>query len=83
MNSKQIFVRLLNEGIGVFRPVLANRITDRVYRIDIDQNYDSELETWEFVPGELVTVDEDAVSKKIYAKALANLTPQKESDDSD
>jgi hypothetical protein len=52
----EIFVRLLNEGVDVWRPVLAERGSDDVYRI-VDQPYDRDLEIWEFGPGEEVVCE--------------------------
>jgi len=49
----QIFVRLLDEGVDVWRPVRAELVDDAVYRI-VAQDYDRELETWEFEPGDRV-----------------------------
>lgn len=44
-----IYVRLLDEGVDVRRPVLAEQMRNDIYRID-DQDYDRETETWEFLP---------------------------------
>jgi hypothetical protein len=52
----EIFVRLLDEGVDVWRPVLAERESDHVYRI-VDQPYDRDLEIWEFGPGEEVVCE--------------------------
>lgn len=49
----QIFVRLLDEGVDVWRPVEAEHESDHVYRI-VDQPYDRDSELWEFGPGEEV-----------------------------
>ncbi len=51
-----IYVRLLDEGIEVFRPVRAVCLQEKLYKI-IDQNYDPETETWEFVPQAIVQVE--------------------------
>jgi hypothetical protein len=50
---EQIYVALVGEGVDVWRPVQAVRLCDNVYRI-LDQYYDSDIETWEFTPGEEV-----------------------------
>ncbi len=49
----KIFVRLLNEDVDVWRPVLARHTHDNCYLI-VDQAYDEEAETWEFGPGSAV-----------------------------
>lgn len=47
-----VFVRLINEGVDVFRPVDAKRISDHVFEIiDEWQGLD---EVWEFTCGDLV-----------------------------
>lgn len=45
----EIFVRLLDEDIEVWRPVLAQQSGPNRYRI-LDQPYDRGLERWEFAP---------------------------------
>jgi hypothetical protein len=52
----QIFVRLVDEGVDVWRPVQAERLSDGVYRI-ADQPYDRDIEVWEFGPGEEVVCE--------------------------
>jgi hypothetical protein len=49
----KIFVRLLNEGTDVFRPVQAFHIGDERYQI-LDSNVRIEDEEWEFEPGMIV-----------------------------
>jgi hypothetical protein len=51
--SEEIFIRLLNEDVDVWRPVQAERLREGVFRI-IQQPYDHELEVWEFEPGAVV-----------------------------
>ena len=53
INNAEIFVRLLDEGVDVWRPVRAESLYGSVYRI-IDQPYDRETETWQFEPGQEV-----------------------------
>ena len=51
--TAEIFVRLLNEDVVVWRPVRADRLADDVYLI-VDQAYDRSVETWEYEPGQRV-----------------------------
>lgn len=52
----QIYVQLLDEGsIEVFRPVQAIAISKNEYKILGFDDYDPETETWEFVPGTVVS----------------------------
>ena len=49
----EILVRLLDEGVSVWRPVRARQLHGSVYKI-IEQPYDSKTETWQFVHGDVV-----------------------------
>ena len=51
MGSAQVFVRLLDEGTTVYRPVSATPLADGVYRLDGTPAPD---EAWEFAPGTTV-----------------------------
>jgi hypothetical protein len=53
VSEDQIFVRLLDEGVDVWRPVQAEYLGGDAYRI-LEQRYDRDVETWEFEPGERV-----------------------------
>jgi histidinol phosphatase-like enzyme len=44
---------LLDEGIDVWRPVEAEKLASDRYLI-VDQDYDRDLEWWEFEPGTVV-----------------------------
>lgn len=43
-------MKLLDEGIEVWRPVRAEHLHDNIYSI-AEQSYDRETENWEFEPG--------------------------------
>jgi len=47
----EIFVRLVDEEIDVWRPVEARHLRESIYTI-VDQPYDRDLEVWEFGPGQ-------------------------------
>ena len=47
-----IYVSLLDEGIDVWRSVLAEHVRENVYRITDQTHPDGEV--WEFLPGALV-----------------------------
>lgn len=53
-NITQIYVPLLDEGVDVWRPAQAIRVGNDLFRILLPSDYDSEDETWEFLPGSLV-----------------------------
>jgi hypothetical protein len=54
--SVEIYVALLDEGVDVWRPVLAEQFSDTVFRIE-EQPYERDIETWEFGPGEEVVCE--------------------------
>lgn len=55
-NAEEIFVRVLDEPVPVWRPVQAVCVHGNAYEI-VDQPYDREVETWQFVPGDTVIVE--------------------------
>jgi hypothetical protein len=57
MSLTTIYVRLLEEGTDVWRPVHAERQSENTYRIS-SANADPENETWEFRAGEVVICEE-------------------------
>jgi hypothetical protein len=52
-DSETIYVALLDEGVDVWRPVMARRLSDGTYLI-LEQDYDRSTETWQFEPGAVV-----------------------------
>jgi hypothetical protein len=56
-----IYVRLLDEGVDVWRPASAEHIEGDAYRITPDAPV-PELEKWEFAPGELVRCRQQRLS---------------------
>jgi len=70
-----IFVRLLDEGVDVWRPVTAQLQRDNVYRI-LDQPYDRNLERWQFEPGDVVRCEPlDLDGGPVLAAAKRVATP--------
>lgn len=53
-STQIIYVELLNEGTFVLRPVQAQKISDDIYEISLSNEYDSTLEDWAFLPGDVV-----------------------------
>ena len=45
-----VYVRLLDEGVDVWRPVPAAPLSDGTFRLTEPEDYDPETETWEFPP---------------------------------
>ena len=50
-----IYIKLLDEGVAVYRPVLSKKIDGTVYMVG--QRIDDD-EKWEFEPNEIVDVEE-------------------------
>ena len=53
MTPTVVYVRLVDDDIDVWVPAQAEQQLGDTYRI-VDQPYDHETETWEFLPGESV-----------------------------
>lgn len=58
LNPTQVYVRLLGEGTDVTRPTLAQEIGGGMYKLFPTPDYDTDGESWEFVPGSMVRAEE-------------------------
>jgi hypothetical protein len=56
MDRVQVYVRLLDENVDVWRPVQAEQLRENVYKL-VDQPYDRAIEKWQFEPGDVVVCD--------------------------
>ena len=54
---KIIYVRLLDEGTTVYRPVPATFIKNETYRLGLPKDHYSTDENWEFPTGGIVRVE--------------------------
>ena len=54
--SEIIYIKLLNEGTEVYRPVISEKLNDNVYEVGGAEIYNPNDETWEFQPGSHVIV---------------------------
>jgi len=52
--TKTLYVRLLNEGVEVYRPTQAVPVGDGIYKLLPTPDYDPTDEEWEFTPGSTV-----------------------------
>jgi hypothetical protein len=70
--TPEVFVRLLDEGVDVWRPVRAQHVHGSVYTL-ADQPYDREFETWQFAPGDEVVCEliDASEGRILVAVALA------------
>lgn len=53
MSDRTIYIKLVNEPVDVWRPVRAREIDKNTYEI-LMQEYDGQIEEWQFKPGEIV-----------------------------
>jgi hypothetical protein len=51
INSIQVYVPLLNEGTNVLRPATGVVVGPDVVRVEATDDYDPDIEEWEFPPG--------------------------------
>ena len=69
---ERVFIALLDEGVDVWRPVEAFRLSTDTFRLVEDQPRDLN-ETWEFLPGEVVRCEprdlSDGPALVAYARA--------------
>jgi hypothetical protein len=63
-----IHVRLLDENVPVWRPVLATRLNDNLYLIEAQEI--PEYEEWEFLPGSSVETEEAMSDGTKYNRAF-------------
>jgi hypothetical protein len=56
--NDEIYVALLDEGVGVWRPAPAWRIGPRTYIVLRPEGYDPDDERWEFPPGSVVECEQ-------------------------
>ncbi len=54
---EKIFVKLLDEGTNVYRPVNAEKLAENIYMILNNNAYDRDSERWEFEPGASVKTE--------------------------
>ena len=54
---EETHIALLDEGVDVWRPESAWEIGDHTYIVLRPDDYDANLETWQFPPGSTVVVE--------------------------
>jgi hypothetical protein len=60
----QVYVRLLDEGTIVFRPVPAMLLGSDMVKLLAPNDYDPEDENWEFKPGCVVHIEQQMLEGK-------------------
>lgn len=69
---EQIFIKLLNEGVDVWRPVPGYRVDADTYIVLRADNYDPDVETWEFPPGSVVVCENQLSAEGNIFAAVRN-----------
>jgi hypothetical protein len=65
-----IYVKLIGEGALAYWPVNATRLSENVFSINGEDIYDPSDETWEFLPGATVIVEEIILSGNLVPVAV-------------
>ena len=73
--SDQLYVRLLDEGVTVWRPVPASKVAADTYVIERPSDYDPDDEHWEFPPGTTVVGERRVTS---VGEIIAAVRPAKQ-----
>ena len=74
MATEEIFIQLLDEGTTSYRPVQAEMITGNIYKILHTNHYDQDSEKWEFIPGQIVQVEEKMLSDFTMNEEMGSAT---------
>lgn len=77
-----IYIKLLNEGTEVYRPVPAMMYKDDTYRVLGDDIHDPTDEEWEFLPGTLVLVNTKNISGENLIVAVKKISDNNYTKDS-
>ncbi len=72
--EKIIYVKLLDEGVNVYRPVPAKKINKNIYKLEGMDIYNPIDEKWEFPPESYVEVAERHLDNENILMAI-NLAP--------
>jgi hypothetical protein len=67
-----VYVKLLDEGTPVFRPVQAEVLDNLTARLLPIRDYDKNEEEWEFPPGAIVKCEHRIMEGKNVLVAVAN-----------
>lgn len=65
-----MYVKLLGEGVDVWRPVPAEALGRSRYRLHPTDDYDPADEAWEFLPGAAAICEPRQLSDGVYLVAI-------------
>lgn len=68
-----VYVSLLDEGVDVWRPVEAERLSENVFRL---HGPIPESETWRFQPDDVVRCEKRRLSGGFYQCAVERIAPR-------
>ena len=68
-NTETVYVRLLDEGVDVWRPVSARRLGPDLFELSTEASPEDEI--WEFAPGSRVVVETRRGPENTYPVAVA------------
>ena len=66
-----VYVKLLDEGTVVFKPVSAIKLTEETYKLDGWDSYDPIDEVWEFPPGSIVVIEKQLLETQMALIAVS------------
>jgi hypothetical protein len=62
---RDIYIKLFEEGTDVYRPTKVELISEGIFRVLPTENYDSDDEIREFIPGTIVSCKEKSLTSGI------------------
>jgi hypothetical protein len=77
-STEEIHIRLLDEGVDVWRPTQGLRVGPMTFKVLPTAKYNAEDEKWEFVPGTVVVCERRTLSEGpvMVAVRRAGATPR-------
>jgi hypothetical protein len=76
--TEQIYMRLLDEGVDVWRPVPAWKVNEGTYIVLRPEWYDPDDEHWEFPPGSTVICEPKTITDGDLLAAVAQKQPERQ-----
>ncbi|MEI7846312.1 MAG: hypothetical protein WCK35_10955 [Chloroflexota bacterium] len=73
MDTKILYIPLLDEGTDVFRPTKGKMIADLIFRVLSTEGYDPNDENWAFPPGSIVKCENRIIGGKLVLVAKEKL----------
>lgn len=74
---RTIYIQLLDEGSIAYRPTLAEELGVNIFRVMPTDNYDPEDEVWEFLPGDVVKCQLEALSGSFGVQEIVLVAREK------